>query len=240
MALSYLEMDKWSSDHASCEAEHRFLVELLNTRSYEPRTSKKYDLLSAKARQQLKLLESSVRTLKDKLEDDGSITHEERERRYRLVEDLESYIIQLKQKINSRSGEEERQSLMTSRGMLGDMGTTGWASDDDDNAATQPLLQETNEQIKQHHQQMMQDQEDGLERLSRVISRQKDIAVTIGNEVDFQNELVDNIAERMDRTNVSIQRETTHVQVISRTDNTCGYWIVILMLFVAIIVVGAI
>lgn len=31
------------------------------------------------------------------------------------------------------------------------------------------------------------DQEQGLDRLSKVISRQKDIAVTIGNEVDFQN-----------------------------------------------------
>uniref|UniRef100_A0A1B6ERL7 t-SNARE coiled-coil homology domain-containing protein n=1 Tax=Cuerna arida TaxID=1464854 RepID=A0A1B6ERL7_9HEMI len=241
MAISYLEMDKWSSKHASCEAQHRFIVELLNTRSYEPRTSNKYDLLSAKARYQLKEFEANIRILKEMLEEEQSLTIEEKERRYRLIEDLESYVIQLTQKINTRSGEEERKSLMATggRSVLGDMGTTGWASDDDDDAVSQPLLQETNEQIRQQHQQLLQEQEDGLERLSRVISRQKDIAVTIGNEVDFQNELVDNIAERLDRTNVTIQRETAHVQVISRTDNTCGYWVVIMILFVAIILVGA-
>ncbi|KAG8304473.1 Syntaxin-8 [Homalodisca vitripennis] len=147
----------WSSKHASCEAQHRFIVELLNTRSYEPRTSNKYDLLSAKARYQLKELENNARILKEMLEEEQSLTIEEKERRYRLIEDLESYVIQLTQKINSRSGEEERKSLMATggRSVLGDMGTTGWASDDDDDAASQPLLQETNEQIKQQHQLLL-------------------------------------------------------------------------------------
>ncbi|XP_054288940.1 syntaxin-8-like [Macrosteles quadrilineatus] len=232
MALSYLEMDKWLSDHASCEAEHRFIVELLNTRSYEPRTSKKYDLLSAKIRVQLKQFETSVKNLKLKLEDDFTLTHGEKERRYRLVESLESSIIQLTQKFNSRSGEEERRSLM---GAVGELQSSGWASDEEPDTA--PLLQ-SNDQIREHQQRLMRDQEDGLERLSQVISRQKDIARTIGNEVDYQNELVDNITNTMDRTNVSIQRETSHVQVITRTDNTCGYWIVILLLFIAIVFVG--
>lgn len=66
-------MDFRSSDHVSCESEHRFIVELLNTRSYEPRGSKKYDLLSAKIRVQLKQFEASVRTLRHKLEDEFNL-----------------------------------------------------------------------------------------------------------------------------------------------------------------------
>lgn len=66
-------MDFRSSDHVSCESEHRFIVELLNTRSYEPRGSKKYDLLSAKIRVQLKQFEASVRTLRHKLEEEFNL-----------------------------------------------------------------------------------------------------------------------------------------------------------------------
>lgn len=42
----------------------------------------------------------------------------------------------------------------------------------------------------------------------------------------------------MDNTDSRVQRETQHVGEITVQDNTCGYWIVIISLFVAIVIVG--
>lgn len=42
------------------------------------------------------------------------------------------------------------------------------------------------------------EQDRGLEALSEVISRQKNLAQVIGNEVDFQNELIDDITDHVD------------------------------------------
>lgn len=81
-------------------------------------------------------------------------------------------------------------------------------------------------------------QDQGLEALSKVISRQKNIALTISSEVDVQNDLVDDIADRMDHTNVSIQRETRQVNTILIRDATCSYWVVIIILFIANVLVA--
>uniref|UniRef100_A0A8D8QHT6 Syntaxin-8 n=1 Tax=Cacopsylla melanoneura TaxID=428564 RepID=A0A8D8QHT6_9HEMI len=91
--------------------------------------------------------------------------------------------------------------------------------------------------IREQQQMMIQAQDQGLEALSKVISRQKNIALTISNEVDTQNELVDDIADRMDHTNVSIQQETRQVTSILVQDATCGYWVVIIVLFIANVIV---
>lgn len=81
-------------------------------------------------------------------------------------------------------------------------------------------------------------QDQGLEALSKVISRQKNIALTISDEVDVQNDIVDDLADRLDHTNVSIQRETRQVNTILSQDTaTCGYWMVIIVLFIANVLV---
>uniref|UniRef100_A0A1B6C2F9 t-SNARE coiled-coil homology domain-containing protein n=1 Tax=Clastoptera arizonana TaxID=38151 RepID=A0A1B6C2F9_9HEMI len=243
MALVYLDSDPWILEHESCEKLYRQIVEQLNSRSRFPRNSDKYASISASIRIQMKQYATEVQQLKKKLDQfSNNLTLEETERRHRLIETLQSLNIQLQHKFHDRgSAKEDRNKLLGAQGVFKDMGTTGWSLDDDDDdepLASQPLLHNASPtQIRLLQQKMLEDQDQGLERLSKVISRQKDIAVTIGNEVTLQNEIVDDIADRMDRTNTTIQRESEHIRVISRTDSTFGYWIVILLLFFAIIVV---
>lgn len=94
------------------------------------------------------------------------------------------------------------------------------------------------EAYRQEQKQILKQQDDGLENLSKVISRQKKIAMTIGNELEDQNVILEGIAVHMDNTDSRVQRATQNVGEITVKDNTCGYWIVIIGLFVAIIIVG--
>lgn len=250
MALVYVDSDPWLLEHESCEKLYRQIVEQLNLRSFEDRTSGKYAEISALIRLQMKQFGNEIQQLRSKLEQSHSLTVEEAERRQRLVETLLSLHIQLRQRFNSRSimdndrghtmfnSTDDRERLLASTAAYQPVSTTGWALDDDEVSASQPLLQEASaSDLKLDHRVLLKDQDENLERLSKVISRQKEISVTIGSEIDLQNEIVDDLAERMERTNAAIQKETTHVSVITRKDSTWGYWMIILLLFFAIVAV---
>nr|CAD7448174.1 unnamed protein product [Timema bartmani] len=81
-----------------------------------------------------------------------------------------------------------RSNLMQRPGpVFADMGTTGWGTDEPEDDRTQSEQHMSVNELRQHQQRMVKDQNEGLEILSKVISRQKEIAQTIGNEVDIQN-----------------------------------------------------
>lgn len=52
-------------------------------------------------------------------------------------------------------------------------------------------------------------------------------------------EILDDIGTQIDRTDQRVRVETNRVGIVDRKDNTCGYWIVIIILFVSIVVVAA-
>lgn len=64
------------------------------------------------------------------------------------------------------------------------------------------------------------EQDRGLEALSEVISRQKNLAQVIGNEVTYQNELIDDITDHVDRTRDRLVGQTNNVRTIDRKDST--------------------
>lgn len=52
--------------------------------------------------------------------------------------------------------------------------------------------------------------------------------------------ILDNLANTMERVDSRVNVETGHIGQISRQDNTCGYWITILILFIAIVIVSVV
>jgi len=122
---------------------------------------------------------------------------------------------------------------------IDDMGTSGWAtgSTDEESEETKPY---NVGQLRTQQYQILEQQDRGLEALSEIISRQKHLATTIGGEVDYQNELIEDITDHVDRTRDRLVGETNRVRTIDRKDNTCGYWVVIVLLLVAIIIIIAI
>ncbi|ALC43566.1 Syx8 [Drosophila busckii] len=93
------------------------------------------------------------------------------------------------------------------------------------------------DELRQHQAQMLEEQNRGLEVLSATISRQRNLATQLGNEVEDQNNILDNLANNMDRVESGVQRETRSLGHVNRRDSTWGYWLVIILLFVAILIV---
>ena len=88
------------------------------------------------------------------------------------------------------------------------------------------------------------DQDRGLEELSKIIGRQRQMAQAIGDEVESQNgsrwrktnnrlnsslmvgkfilELIENIADNVDRTRDRMNQQTASITLVDRKDRTCG------------------
>ncbi|XP_063241756.1 syntaxin-8 [Bacillus rossius redtenbacheri] len=240
MALVYVDSDPWLTEYDACEKLLREIKEKIAARNLQPKTSQEYGSLSSSIRMRMKQYEVEVKQLRNKLASlsaSQTITSQEAERRMRQVEQLESQQIQIQRLFIDR---EPGSSLMQRPGrVFADVGSTGWGLDHvDEDERTQSEQHMSVDQLQQQQRRLLQDQEQGLEVLSSVISRQKEIAQTIGNEVDLQNEIIDDLAEYIDRTDTRLLDETQQIKIIDRKDRTCWYWVVIIVLFVSIVIVA--
>lgn len=111
----------------------------------------------------------------------------------------------------------------------------GWNGDETE--ATQDL---SVDQIRQKQQMAIREQDQGLENLSHVIGRQKQMALGFNDELTLHNEIIDDIADHTDRVNQRLIRETKNVVIVDRKAGTCGYWVVIVLLMIAIVVVATV
>ena len=93
------------------------------------------------------------------------------------------------------------------------------------------------DQVKQYQEQKLAEQDAGLDVLADIIRRQKGMGHDIFREVTQQNDLIDDIDDRAENVNQRLLDTTSRVRVVSRKDKTCGYWVVIVILFIAIVVV---
>ncbi|XP_053213764.1 syntaxin-8-like [Panonychus citri] len=86
--------------------------------------------------------------------------------------------------------------------------------------------------------QAIREQDKGLDTLADIISRQKSMAAGIATEIDVHNEILDDITDAMEDTNVRLVRNTRNIAKISRKSDTCCYWVIIVLLLIAIIVIS--
>ncbi|XP_012281154.1 syntaxin-8 [Orussus abietinus] len=231
--------DPWLLEYDACEKLFRDIMEELTMRNREVRTSQAFAALSANIRFRMKQYNAEVRQLRKKVEEASkfrTITVEEAERRSRQIEQLESKEVQLQRLYESRSTDlaVARADLMrSSTSAFADRGTTSWGIDNDDD---QPIdVHVSIDDLKKRQQQMLQEQEDGLAELSKVISRQKNIAQAINSEVDHQNEIIEDLADHMEKTDERLIDGTRHIRRTNWSDSVCIYWVIIILLFISII-----
>ncbi|KAK3797455.1 hypothetical protein RRG08_049287 [Elysia crispata] len=217
--------DSWLSDYDFCSNMGQDIMEKINERDKHARTSSAYTKLSAQIRTKSKQFNSDLNRLKQNLMRASAsyhITQREVERRQRMMDAL----ITKEKQIDSALKNEGQSRTMLLAGATGS-GAETFSSNDPWGMGDDPDISNADLHQQQHHIIMEQDR--GLDALSSVIGRQKQMAIDIGNEVDDQNELLDDFNERVDRTDNRIQRETRHIKIVDRKSNACCYYVIIVL-----------
>ncbi|MPC26262.1 Syntaxin-8 [Portunus trituberculatus] len=154
-----------------------------------------------------------------------NLTPQEKERRLRLSERLKSTVKKAHMDFTEKK---EPGGAPQGAGW-------GWGVEEEEEGENTRHL--TTSQLREQQQHLLQEQDQGLEALSTVVSHQRRIASAIGTEVEQQNEIIDDISQRTDNTRNHLEDETGNISVVTRKDRTWPYWAVIVLLFVAIIIV---
>ncbi|KAK7498301.1 hypothetical protein BaRGS_00010561 [Batillaria attramentaria] len=228
--------DSWLNEYEACSRLGQEIMERINERNNHSRTSSNYTKLSANVRTSLRQFTTDLNRLKQNLMRASSsyhITQRELERRQRMLDGLITKEKQIDQAFKNEGGE-SRQSLLG--GPTGDP----FGGSSDPFAEPEEFQGVSSSDLRAQQQEIVIEQDQGLDALSRVIGRQKQMAIDIGNEVDIQNDIIDDITDHVDNTGIRIQRETRHIAIVDRKSNACCYYVVIILLFIAIVVIAVV
>lgn len=233
-----MSQDPWLQNYeATCRLAQE-IAENIHERNRQQKTGGNPAKINMTLRASLQKLKQNISQLKEGLLRASSsrrITQAEADRRQNLIDDL---LTREKQLNSTFKGEITAPEATRSSLMAGGSGASG--------AGANPwLINETEEtkgltfgEIKQQQKQIIEAQDAGLEALAAVISRQKMMGQEIGNELDEQNEIIDDLAHLVDKTDDRIRNETRRVKLIETKSASCGMWVVIVLLLIAIIVIA--
>ncbi|NP_001090074.1 syntaxin 8 S homeolog [Xenopus laevis] len=161
------------------------------------------------------------------------ITQLEGDRRQNLVDELLTKEQQLQMSFKREGVEPDvvRSSLMA--GGAGNSRSNPWVLEEPEE--TQGF---TFREIKQQQQQIIREQDAGLDALSSILARQKQMGQDIGNELDEQNEIIDDLTTLVDTTDSKIRNQTRHIKLVDKKSTSCAMMVVIVLLLIAIVVVA--
>jgi len=228
------KQDSWMTSYDACESLAREIMEKISYRNQQPKHSVAGSKASANARKLMKTYNDNIVSLKQTLlASKGVLTEAEFERRQRLIDGLNSKNVQINDAFSGREEGGSRQALLGA-----DLGTPSYnVWDIEEDETTKDL---TFDEIKEQQKMAIKAQDKGLDTLYDVVVRQKHMATNIGQEIDLQNEIIDDIADHADNTRERLIKETRHVTIVDRKSGECCYWVIILLLFIAIAVIALI
>jgi syntaxin 8 len=107
----------------------------------------------------------------------------------------------------------------------------------------EPSIDQTgmdNQQIHEHHKQVFRDQDEQLDVLGQSIGRQRLLGIQMGDELDEQNVLLDDVERGVDRHTSTLERARKRLGNVARKSKGSGSWITIGILIIILILVIAI
>ncbi|XP_031573574.1 syntaxin-8-like isoform X2 [Actinia tenebrosa] len=228
--------DSWQNEYRGVEQYGQDIMEKINERNRLRRSGSNYARIESDIRFMLKNFSRDLEGLKQSLLRASSsyhITEREVDRRQNMIDQLITKERQL-----SSAFQQEPTSKDLGRDTLLSRGTN------DANPFDSPYMLETDDMsvtdMRSQQHQIIEEQDKGLDALSGIIQRQKMIGHAISDEVDTQNEIIVDVADRMDSTHSRIMKETTHVKKVTAKSSTCGMLIVIVLLLIVIVVVAVV
>ncbi|XP_047220347.1 syntaxin-8 isoform X1 [Girardinichthys multiradiatus] len=234
-----MSQDPWLQNYdATCRLAQE-IAENIHERNRQHRTGGNPAKINMTLRASLQKLKQNIAQLKEGLLRSSSsrrIMQSEADRRQNLIDELLTREKQLNATFKGDITEPEpsRSTLMGGGGAAGGGSTTNpWLIEESEE--TKGLLFG---EIKQQQQRIIDAQDAGLDALAAVISRQKTMGQEIGNELDEQNEIIDDLAHLVDKTDSRIQNETRRVKLVETKSASCGMLVVIVLLLIAIVVIA--
>jgi syntaxin 8 len=88
----------------------------------------------------------------------------------------------------------------------------------------------SNQVIHEHHKNVLREQDEQLNTLGQSIGRQRVLGISIGNELDEQNELLTDVESGVDRHQSTLDRARTRLGNVARKSKGNGSWITIAIL----------
>lgn len=233
-----MSQDPWLQNYdATCRLAQE-IAENIHERNRQQRTGGNPAKINMSLRASLQKLKQNISQLKESLLRASSsrrIMQSEADRRQNLVDDLVTKDKQLNAtfKGDVTEAEPSRSTLMSSPAAATGGPVNPW------------LINESEEtrglsfgDIKQQQQRIIEVQDAGLDALAEVISRQKMMGQEIGNELEEQNEIIDDLSLLVDKTDDRIRGETRRVKLVETKSASCGMMVVIVLLLIAIVVIA--
>uniref|UniRef100_A0A1A9W7L5 t-SNARE coiled-coil homology domain-containing protein n=1 Tax=Glossina brevipalpis TaxID=37001 RepID=A0A1A9W7L5_9MUSC len=243
--MALVDVDSWVTEYDSCSRLSRTLFYKLNQRDNYQNPSLEYNSLTSSIKVGLKQFDNELQQLKSKLNEatkERSVPFEEIGRRQRQIDILQFQRQKIqKEYIYNHPAEVQSETLAASSTGIRSSDRTIHINRNDvenDGEATATIDTNDAEQLKQHQIAILEQQNTDLDILSQTISRQRALATQFGQEVEDQNEILDNLAVTMERVETGVGHETHNIGLVNRGDNkTWGYWLIIIALFIAIVIV---
>ncbi|KAJ8264063.1 hypothetical protein GJAV_G00144660 [Gymnothorax javanicus] len=229
--------DPWLQNYdATCRLAQE-IAENIHERNRQQRTGGNPAKLNMNLRASLQRLKQHVAQLRETLLRAASsrrIMQSEADRRQNLVDDLVTREKHLNAMFRGdvKEPESTRSTLMAGGGAPG-VPANPWLIDEPEETRGLGFGE-----IKQQQQRIIEEQDAGLDALAAVIGRQKLMGQEIGNELEEQNEIIDDVARLVDKTDDRIRNETRRVKLVETKSANCGMLVVIVLLLIAIVVVA--
>jgi len=232
----------WLNEYEAVSARGQELMNKVADRNRAARNSSAHVRLTTDISKLLKSFSRDIANLKSSLRLTSlSVTGRELQRREALVDALVTKERQIEDSLkadgsNSRVGSA---ALFETGRRRQTPDVVGWGGDDvadDDDTAC--LL--SNDELRQEQRRVIREQDEGLDALADILARQKTIGLTIGDEVDTQNEMLDDIRENVENVHGRVVRETRNIDRVDRKDRTWWLWLIMVLLLIAIVVIIAI
>ncbi|KAJ8378507.1 hypothetical protein AAFF_G00238900 [Aldrovandia affinis] len=232
-----MSQDPWLQNYdATCRLAQE-IAENIHERNRQQRTGGNPAKLNMTLRASLQRLKQHIAQLRETLLRAASsrrIMQSEADRRQNLVDDLVTREKQLNATFRGDVTEPDSSRLTLMTGAAGQGAPANpWLIDEPEETRGLGFGE-----IKQQQKRIIEEQDAGLDALAVVIGRQKAMGQEIGNELDEQNEIIDDLSHLVDKTDGRIRNETRRVKIVETKSANCGMLVVIVLLLIAIVVVA--
>ncbi|GIL45063.1 hypothetical protein Vafri_2014 [Volvox africanus] len=226
-----LDIDGWTKEFEECKNLAQETLQLIQERNLRhPNGGPEASRLSAAARKKLGTLGVQLDKLLRWLDspDAESLSEPEKNRRRDQLYDLRNRREQMQLAIKRNQGHSDRDAL------FGGASGSGAAPPPRETEATAELENRGLLRLQQH---MMRQQDEELAAMEKVVGNTKHIALAIGEEVDLQTRLLDDLADDVDVTQSRLQAATARVKQVLKSSSNWRTGMCIFLLIITLVVV---